>query len=186
MTRALPILSMLSMTLLAVASARADQKPLPTVPYVDLSRYLGTWYEIARLPTRFEKDCVAVTATYARRDDGQVSVVNHCRKLTLTGEDKESTGRAKVVDETSFAKLKVTFFWPFWGDYWILDLGANYEHALVGEPDREYLWILARTPTLPEPTYQALLERARSLGYDVSTIYKTPQPADAPTQAVPR
>ena len=182
--RALPII-LGSAMLLFGATGGAGEKPLPTVAKVDLARYLGTWYEVARLPTRFEKDCVGVTATYSKRDDGTIDIVNRCRKKWVDGEIKDARGKAKVVDATTNAKLKVTFFWPFYGDYWIIELGQNYEYALIGEPDREYLWILSRTAVLPEATLQALLARAKEVGYDISKIYFTPQPTGAPAQLVP-
>ena len=163
--------------------AQADEKPLPTVAKVDLARYLGTWYELARLPMRFEKDCVGVTATYSKREDGALEVVNRCYKKWLDGEMKESHGRVKVVDTATNAKLKISFFGPFCGDYWILDLGESYEYAVVGEPGRDYLWILSRTPSLPEPKIQALLDRAKEQGFDVSKIYRTPQRIEAPAVA---
>jgi apolipoprotein D and lipocalin family protein len=184
MMRGLPII-LGSAMLFAAATVGAEGKPLPTVAKVDLARYLGTWYEVARLPTRFEKDCVGVTATYSKRDDGTIDIVNRCRKKWVDGEIKDARGKAKVVDTATNAKLKVTFFWPFYGDYWIIELGQNYEYALVGEPDREYLWILSRTATLPEATVQALLARAKDVGYDVTKIYFTPQPTGAPAQPVP-
>jgi apolipoprotein D and lipocalin family protein len=184
MLRTLPIVLGSTMLLLTAASG-SESKPLPTVEKVDLARYLGTWYEVARLPTRFEKDCVGVTATYSKRDDGGIDIVNRCRKKWVDGEIKDAKGKAKVVDANTNAKLKVTFFWPFYGDYWILELGKDYEYVLVGEPAREYLWILSRTATLPEATTQALLARAKELGYDLTNIYFTPQPTGAPAQKVP-
>ena len=166
--------------------ARAGENPLPTAASVDLERYLGSWYEVARLPARFEKDCAGVTATYSRRDDGSIEVRNRCVKGALGGEAREAKGTAKVTDDKSNAKLKVTFFWPFWGDYWILEVGSDYEYALVGEPDRDYLWILSRTPVLPEPKVEQLLTRARSLGFDTSKIIRTLQDASAPAFKAPR
>ena len=108
----------------------AKQSDLKVVPHVDLNRYVGQWYEIARLPNRFEEKCAgSVTATYSLLSDGKLKVVNRCRKAS--GEYTTASGKAKVVDKTTNAKLKVTFFWPFYGDYWILDLGSNYEYAVV-------------------------------------------------------
>ena len=101
---------------------------------MDLDRYLGTWYEIARYPAWFQKNCTAVKAEYTLRDDGLIKVVNSCRKGTLDGKPKQSNGRAKVVDTTSNAKLKVSFFGPFWGPYWIIDLDPDYPWAVVGVP----------------------------------------------------
>jgi apolipoprotein D and lipocalin family protein len=147
--------------------------PLKTVAHVDLKRYLGTWYEIARVPHRFQRGCTATTATYTLRPDGQIAVLNRCRKGSPDGELAEARGRARVVDRQSNAKLEVTFFWPFWGDYWIIDLAPDYSHAVVGHPGRDYLWILAREPTLPAATYDAILERLVAQGYDVRRLKRT-------------
>jgi len=164
----------LTFALVAKAKDRAQEKrPLQTVSSVDLKKYAGRWYEIARLPNRFEKDCASdVTATYTLRDDGKVTVLNQCRKTS--GEIKSSKGTAKVVDKATNAKLKVTFFWPFSGDYWILELGPNYEYVVVGEPEREYLWVLSREPRMDEDLYRRLLERAAAQGFDTSRVIKTP------------
>lgn len=158
-------------------SAGGDSRPpLKVVPKVDLTRYAGTWYEIARYPNRFQKDCVATTATYTLRPDGRVTVVNRCRQKTLDGKFKEAEGVAWVVDKGTNAKLKVRFFWPFSGDYWIIDLGQDYEYAVVGHPKRSYLWILSRTPALDPATYQGILDRIQLQGYDLKPLIKTPQP----------
>jgi len=159
-----------------LARSGTETKPLEVVPYVDLGRYVGTWYEIATIPQRFQKDCVAVTATYSLRDDGTIAVLNKCRKKTLDGELKEVNGKAWVIDKKTNAKLKVRFFWPFKGDYWIIELDADYQYAVVGHPGREYLWILSRTPQLEESLYQDLLQRIVNKGYDPSLIKRTLQP----------
>jgi apolipoprotein D and lipocalin family protein len=159
-----------------IALPLAKTKPLEVVPYVDLGRYIGTWYEIGTIPQRFQKDCVAVTATYTLRDDGAISVLNKCRKKTLDGELKEAKGKAWIVDKKTNAKLKVRFFWPFKGDYWIIELDADYQYAVVGHPGREYLWILCRTPQMEESLYQDLLQRIANKGYDLSLIKRTLQP----------
>ena len=130
--------------------------PLQTVPRVELDRYVGTWYEIASFPQSFQRGCTGTTATYSLRDDGQVDVVNRCRKGALDGPEEVARGRARVVDATTGAKLEVSFFRPFWGDYWIVDLGADYEYAVVGHPGRDYLWILSRTPTLDAAVYDEI------------------------------
>jgi apolipoprotein D and lipocalin family protein len=115
-----------------------------------------------------------VAATYELRSDGKIKVVNECRKAS--GEITRATGKAKVADKKTNAKLKVTFFWPFYGDYWIFDLGSNYEYALVGEPKRRYFWILSRTPEMNSALYAQLLEKARQQGFDVSRVVRTQQP----------
>jgi apolipoprotein D and lipocalin family protein len=151
--------------------------PLRTVERVELGRYLGTWYEIASFPQSFQRGCTATTATYTIRDDGQIDVLNRCRKGALDGEEKSARGRARVVDRASNARLEVSFFGPFWGDYWIVDLGADYEFAVVGHPNRDYLWILSRTPAMPEATYQAILARLQAQGYETGRLARTLQPA---------
>jgi apolipoprotein D and lipocalin family protein len=160
------------------AGAGAQEKPLQVVPRVDLDRYLGTWYEIATIPQRFQKDCVGVTATYTLRDDGKIEVLNKCRKKTLDGELKTAKGKAWVVDKETNAKLKVQFFWPFRGDYWIIELDPDYQYAVVGHPERKYLWILSRTPQMDEDLYQDLMQRIADKGYDLSLIKRTLQPSD--------
>ena len=150
--------------------------PLQVVPSVDLKRYAGTWYEIARLPHRFQEGCVASQATYTLRQDGKIGVLNQCTKGTRGDEISSVQGSAWVVDTKTNAKLKVRFFWPFTGDYWIIDLGENYEYAVVGHPSRSYLWVLSRTPEMEEALYQRILEKLRSqFYYDVSKLTKTPQ-----------
>ncbi len=156
---------------------RLQLAPLTTVPEVDLERYLGTWYEIASYPQRFQEGCTGTTATYSLREDGQIDVLNKCRKGSLDGPEDVAEGRARVVDRTSNAKLEVTFFWPFWGDYWIIDLGSDYEYAVVGHPSRDYLWILSRTPTLDEKTYEGILGRLEDMGYPLDRLEKTLQPS---------
>jgi apolipoprotein D and lipocalin family protein len=167
------ILSLLLIS--AIAQVRAQSKPLEVVPFVDINRYLGTWYEIATIPARFQKNCVAVTATYSLRKDGKISVLNQCRVGSLTGKEKSIKGKAWVVDKKTNAKLKVQFFWPFRGDYWIIELDSNYQYAVVGHPKRKYLWILSRTPQLDDALYQELIQRTSQKGYDVSKIKKTLQ-----------
>jgi apolipoprotein D and lipocalin family protein len=136
------------------------------VPRVEIDRYLGTWYEIARYPNRFQKECVSVTADYSLRDDGKIRVVNACRKGSPDGPIKRIEGKAWVVDRKTNAKLRVQFFWPFRGAYWIIDLGKDYEYAVVGHPKRKYLWILSRTPDMSPELYQAITGRLIKKGYD--------------------
>ena len=151
--------------------------PLQTVPHVDLSRYLGTWYEIASFPQSFQRGCTATTATYTLRTDGDIDVLNRCRKGSVDGEENSGLGRARVVDRATNAKLEVSFFQPFWGDYWIIDLSDDYSYAVVGHPGRDYLWILARTPTMAEATYQSLVTRLQGQGYETSPLVRTLQVA---------
>ena len=164
----------------AVPSTRAAsaESPLRTVPSVDISRYVGTWYEIASYPQRFQKGCTGTTATYTLRADGKIDVLNRCSRDSLTGRVTVARGRAKVVDKSTNAKLKVSFFWPFWGDYWIIDLGRDYEYAVVGHPHRKYLWILSRSPVMNSAVYEGILERLTAQGYDVSRLEVTLQPQE--------
>jgi apolipoprotein D and lipocalin family protein len=148
---------------------------LETVPYVDLARYLGTWYEIASFPQSFQRGCTASTATYTLRDDGQLDVMNRCRLGSPNGEEKAARGRARVVDRSTNAKLEVSFFRPFWGAYWIIDLAQDYSYAVVGHPGRDYLWILSRTPTMSDETYQRIVARLRAQGYETSRLVRTVQ-----------
>jgi apolipoprotein D and lipocalin family protein len=150
--------------------------PLQTVPRVDLDRYLGTWYEIASYPQRFQRGCTASRADYALRPDGGIDVVNSCRLDALDGPEKVARGRAKVVDGSANATLKVSFFRPIWGNYWIIDLADDYSYAVVGHPGRDYLWILSRTRALPDPTYQGILGRLQAVSYDTTRLVRTLQP----------
>lgn len=161
----------------AAVKAAAEAKPLDVVPRVDLERYAGTWYEIATIPQRFTKGCVGVSAHYSLRKDGAIDVVNVCRKGTLDGKEKSIRGKAWIVDRTTNAKLKVRFFWPFAGAYWIIELDEDYQWAVVGHPDRTYYWILSRTPQMDPGLYDEIIRRAAAKGYDVSKIKKTLQPA---------
>ncbi len=160
----------------ATTTERLRLPPLQTVARVDLDRYLGTWSEIAAFPQSFQRGCTGSMATYSRRGDGGIDVVNRCRKGSLDGEEKVARGRARVVDRATGAKLEVSFFRPFWGDYWIVDLGDAYEYAVVGHPSRDYLWILSRTPTLDAAAYEGILGRLREQGYEVERLQRTLQP----------
>lgn len=139
---------------------------------VDLQRYLGRWYEVARYEQSFQKGCEAVSADYSLRDDGKIKVVNTCRKPD--GKITDAVGRAKVVDPATGAKLKVSFFGPFYGNYWVLDRADDYSWAIVGEPSGRYLWILSRQAV--PANRAALIERAAALGYDTAPLILTRQP----------
>jgi apolipoprotein D and lipocalin family protein len=149
---------------------KQEDNTLEVVSHVDLAKYLGKWYEIAHLPARFQKDCTDTTATYTLAKDGNISVLNECIR---NGIAKQAKGKAKIVDKNTGAKLKVTFFWPFYGDYWIIDLGKDYDYAVVGTPNRKYLWILYRTPQMNNQLYSRLTESAKSKGFEVSNLIKT-------------
>jgi apolipoprotein D and lipocalin family protein len=149
---------------------RQSSSPLNSVSSVDLNRYLGTWYEIYRLPNRFEDiDCVTVSAQYALRDDGHISVLNTCLKKDGP---RVANGIAKVVPGSNNAQLKVSFFRPFYGDYWVIDLADDYSWVLVGEPAGKYFWILARQKQLDPRLEEALLVKAEKLGYQRKDLIK--------------
>ena len=163
-----------------VSAQQSPVVPLTVVPQVDLNRYMGTWYEIARLPNSFQGKCVSdVTATYALLDDGDIRVVNRCRKED--GEMNEAEGIARLASKDGpNTKLKVRFapawlsFLPFvWGNYWIIALAPDYSYVAIGEPNREYLWILARTPIMDEATLAQVLEQVRQKGYDLTNLLRT-------------
>jgi apolipoprotein D and lipocalin family protein len=155
--------------LVACRYPQPESVPLVTVPSVELERYTGHWYEIAKIPNRFQRQCISdTTASYTRNADGTIAVVNRCR--LRDGEFDEARAVARVTDPRTNAKLEVSFFsllgWrPVWGDYWILALGSDYEYAVVGEPGRRYGWILARTPALPAATRDTINQQLHDLGY---------------------
>jgi apolipoprotein D and lipocalin family protein len=151
--------------------------PLDVVDEVDLDRYVGRWYEIASLPQRFQRGCVATTANYTRLDDGRIRVENECRDGSFDGEIRRAEGVAWLKDPNGTpAKLKVQFFWPFRGDYWIIELDPDYRYAVVGHPSRDYLWILSRSRTMDPALYETLLARIAAHGYDLERLNRTPQP----------
>jgi apolipoprotein D and lipocalin family protein len=147
--------------------------PQPAKP-VEIASYLGRWYEIARYEQGFQKDCDGVTADYSLREDGSIKVVNTCRKPD--GKVTDAVGKAKVVDPVTKSKLKVSFFGPFYGDYWVLDRAEDYSWAIVGEPSGRYLWLLARQAEPSPAAKDALIARARALGYDTGMLRITKQP----------
>ncbi len=157
------------------AGAAESESQLTVVDRVNLNRYLGLWYEIASYPSWFQKGCTGSTAEYNLLSDGKIQVINRCHKDSLEGPLKVSKGKAEVVDTTTNAKLKIWFFWPFKGDYWIIDLNPGYQWAVVGEPSRKYLWILSRTPIMDGSIYQEILERLPQKGYDPAKLQRTDQ-----------
>ena len=166
----------LSLLLISCATMNeTNMKPLETVKNVDINRYIGQWYEIARYEHRFQKGCVGSKATYSLRDDGKITVVNECFDKSFSGKLRSVKGKAWVVDKETNARLKVSFFWPFSGDYWIIDLGQNYEYAVVGHPGRKYLWILSRTPEMDENIYNEILARLEKQDYDTTKLLKSAQ-----------
>ncbi len=148
-----------------------------TIKEFNLKRYLGKWYEIARFNHRFERGLQGVTAEYSLREDGKIKVLNCGHKHSLTGEQTCTTGKARLPKDGQSGKLEVSFFLFFYSDYNILELGKDYEWALVGSSTDKYLWILSRTPQLPSETLNYLLEKARLRGYDTSKLIFVEQPA---------
>ena len=146
-----------------------------TVKELDLNRYLGTWYEIARFPHSFEKNLVGVTATYSLREDGKIRVINQGYKTTLDGELSVAEGKAKISNPSEPGKLKVSFFWIFYADYNVLELDENYQYVMIGSSSPTYFWILSRKPQMDSETYTMLLDKARKRGYNLDKLYKVPQ-----------
>ncbi len=156
---------------------------LYTVSNIDLYRYLGKWYEIARFDSWFERDCCNVTAEYSLNPKGHITVVNTCYKIKPTGIKKQAFGYAKVADSTKNSKLKISFLPKylkfldslFNGKYWILKLELDYSIVLVGEPTRKHLWILSRSPEITKAQYEAYVSAAAAMGFDISKLHKTLQ-----------
>jgi lipocalin len=158
-----------------MVSSAFSQKSLSVVTSVDLNRYKGTWYEIARLPNSFERNLKCTTANYTLRDDGKITVLNQGHYITDPAKKSSAKGVAWIPDKNVPAKLKVRFFWPFSGNYWIIDLDKDYNYVLVGDPSLKYLWILCREKKMDESTYNMLLRKATDNGYDVNPIIRVEQ-----------
>lgn len=169
--------SVLMCSVLLCPESLGAQKPLQTVSELDLQLYTGTWYEIASYPNWFQAaDCVGTTATYSFNPDGSVKVFNQCHRPQAGGGWKldRIEGRARVPDPAYPARLKVSFFWPFEGDYWVIERDDNYQYAVVGHPQRNFLWILSRQPQMDPQTYADLQQRIAAQGYDLSRLQRTP------------
>ena len=178
MTLATRILAIAAFAVVLATPAARAAAPLPTVPALDLDRYVGVWHEIARYPNRFQESCAGdVTATYTRNDDGTIGVVNACRKAD--GESMRAQGVARMVAPPATLAVRFAPAWlawlPLvWGDYWVIDLAADYRYAVVGEPSREYMWVLARDPRLADADWQRIVARLPALGYDPARLVRTP------------
>lgn len=146
-----------------------------TVKELDIDRYLGTWYEIARYDHRFERGLVGVTATYSLKEDGKIKVVNSGFKNTLDGKKSIAIGKAKIPNPQDKAKLKVSFFWIFYGDYFVMELDTDYQWAVIGSSSDNYLWILSRTPFIDNNVYDNILTKVKNRGYDISKLIKVEQ-----------
>jgi apolipoprotein D and lipocalin family protein len=183
------ILIIASASVMTVRAQKSDNV-VKTVPKVDLKQYSGKWYEIARYPNKFQKQCVGnTTATYKQKSNGKIEVVNEC--LKKDGTTESAKGDARIIDKTTNAKLEVRFAPSFlsfipavWGDYWIIDLDDNYQYAAIGDPKQKYFWILSRTPELSDATYQEILRRAEKMGFNPGKVVKTPQKLEAVKGAV--
>ena len=175
------VLLLAAVAILAAMPSMAARPPLRVVPSVDLTRYAGRWFEIARLPNRFQEKCAGeVSAAYQVRPDGRITVTNQCR--TTNGDVTVATGIARRVEgqppsvlEVRFAPAFLSFLPAVWGDYQIIALGTDYDHAVVGTPDRAYLWVLAREPRMDAGLYRRLLDGARGQGFDVARVVETRQ-----------
>jgi apolipoprotein D and lipocalin family protein len=173
-----PFLSLFILVLMFSASSCSSipNKSVPelnVVPYVDIERYLGKWYEIALYPNWFEKGCFSSTAFYEKLENNEIKVTNQCRMYGRDGRLNEAVGRVFIADRKSNAKLKVQFFWPFKGDYWIVELDSDYQYAVVSEPGRQYLWILSRTPEIDPKILLDLKKRIIGKGFDLNYLELT-------------
>lgn len=167
------VISLISFLLFMSATVIAQ--PLETVPQVDLDKYAGKWYEIASFPQRFQKGCHCTTAEYTPTDKDYIIVENRCNKGGIDGKQSYIKGKAFVEPNSGNAKLKVQFFWPFRGKYWIIELADDYSYAVVGHPNREYLWILSRTPQMDDTLYKQIVNRAWNKGFDINKLELTVQ-----------
>jgi apolipoprotein D and lipocalin family protein len=164
------VLAFLSTSCATTTTDARGLPPLPTVADVKLERYLGMWFEVASFPQSFQRGCTQTTARYAQRPDGDIEVTNRC---VVDDKEEIAVGRARLPDPNKPARLEVSFFGPFWADYWIVELGADYDYAVVGHPSRDYLWILSRKPTLDDATYADVLRRLEANGYETARLQKT-------------
>jgi apolipoprotein D and lipocalin family protein len=166
--------TLLFILILSIMTGCASQKTnLKTVPFVDLDRYQGKWYEIASYPNRFQKGCHCTTAEYTKSDKGYIVVENRCHKGGVDGKESSVRGKAFVQKDSGNAKLKVQFFWPFRAHYWIIDLAPDYSYAVVSHPNMKYLWILSRTSKMDETLFNQIIDRLVEMGFDEERIQKT-------------
>mgnify|MGYP001806107820 CR=1 FL=1 len=162
--------------LVGCSNSNSQMLDKTTVKELDLNRYLGTWYEIARFPHSFEKGMAGVTANYSLRDDGKIRVINKGKTNGLGGKLSIAEGKAKIPDKSQPGKLKVSFFWIFYGDYNVLELDENYQYVMIGSSTDKYFWILSRTPQMDEATYNMLIDKAKKRGYNLDRLEKVMQP----------
>lgn len=164
----------LTLTFIIVMSLSKAQT-LQTVPHVDLNKYAGKWFEIASYPQIFERGCNCTTAEYTVSDKDYVIVENRCNKGSVNGRQSYIKGKAFVEKNSGNAKLKVQFFWPFRGQYWIIELADDYSYAVVSNPNKKYLWILSRTSKMDETTYHGIISRLKEKGFDTTKLRITKQ-----------
>jgi apolipoprotein D and lipocalin family protein len=165
--------SIIIMLIMTTISSCAQE--LQTVSNVDLDKYSGKWYEVASYPQRFQKGCNCTTAEYTLSDKGYVIVENRCNKDSINGKPAYIKGKAFVEENSGNAKLKVQFFWPFTGKYWIIDLADDYSYAVVSHPNKKYLWILSRTPKMDQTIYKQITKRLINKGFDLTKLQITQQ-----------
>ncbi len=161
--------------LFMMIATNTKSQSVQTVPYVDLNKYAGKWYEIASYPQVFQKGCHCTTAEYTVSEKGYVIVENRCNRDSINGKTSYIKGKAFVTKNSGNAKLKVQFFWPFKGNYWIIDLAEDYSYAVVSNPNKKYLWILSRTPQLNNSVYEQIIARLKAKGFDLTKLTITQQ-----------
>ncbi|TXD34318.1 hypothetical protein FRC96_14045 [Lujinxingia vulgaris] len=175
MVASLSVVALGALAWAGCASTGGSGSSVKVVDELEIERYLGTWYELASVPLRAQRDCVGTTATYSLRDDGDIRVYNRCLKGGFDGKVSDITGRAWVDDGRDPAKLNVRFFWPFKSPYWVVALDADYRWAAVSGPDQENLWILSRTPCMNAQTFAQIYEDLDRRGFPVDALRVTPQ-----------
>jgi len=158
--------------------AEEKKSEVKTVDYVDLKLGGGKWYEIARVARGHEEGLVGVTASYIILPDGNIKIVNTAYENTLDGRFKIITGKAKIIDKKTNAKIRASYRWPFWGNYGVLEVGKNYDYVVIGNLNRKSLWVVSRKPQMNEKLYEEILKRAEKQGYDITKLEKPPQKAE--------
>lgn len=174
-----PLLTTAAMALLTTCASGSSRFSAPdVVDHVDIDRYLGTWFDVASFPLQPQRNCVGTSATYSRRDDGDIRVYNRCFQGSFDGNIRDVEGKAWVADPSTNAKLKVQFFWPLRSPYWIVALDDHYQWAVVTTPDRDNLWFLSRTPCMNQSLFIDLYALHAQRGFPMERLRSTPQRAD--------
>ncbi|WP_367652074.1 lipocalin family protein [Polynucleobacter antarcticus] len=175
------IVMVFSLSTIQAKAQSTDLPPVQTITSLDVSRYLGTWYEIAKFPNWFQRKCISDTkAVYSTKPDGNLQVLNSCRLSngdisTAEGEARQIGAKDSPKLEVRFAPVWLSFLPMVWGDYWVIDLDSQYQLAVVSDPRREYLWILSRTPQIDLSVYEQLLQKLKQQQFDVLKLELTPQ-----------